>query len=246
MRRTIWKHALAMVAALAVGASASANDPVNSKPLIFDTDGDGKPDTEFLNFTRNDFDFDNDGLPDTILTYFAPMPAGKDVIGFSFHGEYWDDGPGDFTWWASDLQMRIVPPAGEQRGWTVGGYDDVFLGASDENWNGWNGSSPGATFANGGVLPFSAFPNDGQNFDRFGDQIGVELWAQHFPWKEDPQEKEGPWRVDFALDWSGGTQDGIRPMEWRDVSIILHNIPAPGSVGVMVLAGLVAPRRRRR
>lgn len=242
----MWKQALAMVAALAVGAPASANDPFESKPLVFDLDGDGQPDTQFLHFGRNDFDKNQDGFPDTILTFFAPMPAGNDVIGFWFDGEYWDDGPGPFTWWASDLQMRITPPGGDARDWTVGGWDDIALGASDENWNGWNGSSPGPTFANGGDFPFGGFPNDDQAFDHFGEQVGVNLSSEHFPWKDETQPKEGLWRVDFALDWFGGTQDGIRPMEWWDVTISLHNIPAPGALALLGMAGLVGTRRRRR
>ncbi len=244
----MWKHVLAMVAALAVGAAASANIIGNSKPLIFDTDGDGVPDAASLDFARSDFDQNGDGFPDTTLTFIAPMGAGKPVIGFWFMGDYFDDGPGRFTWWASDLQMTITAPLGRQ--WTVGGYGDIALGPSDENWNGWNGSSPGPTFANGGFLPISRFPNDGQVPPP--DLPGVFLSSVHFPdgpandWKQFPQQKEGIWTVEFALDWFGGTQDSIRPMEWKNVSITLHNIPAPGPLALLGLAGVLFKRRRRR
>jgi hypothetical protein len=172
------------------------------------------------------------------IKFDVTVGPGKPAIGFLFEGTYFDDGPGANTWWASDLQMQIISPSGNV--WTVGGWNDTALGASDENWNGWNGSSPGPTAANGGILPTDAFPNDG--LDPTG--AGVALQSVSFPWKDFPKDKEGVWSIAFATDFT--VAGAVLPnMRWTDVTISLLNVPSPGAISMLGLAGLCALRRRR-
>ncbi len=213
------KHLITAAAALAItaAASASAND-FNEKKKILDIPL---------------FDM----LLGNMQTFQISLDDGKPVVGFNFEGDYWDDGPGGPTWWASDLAMTITSPAG--RAWTVGGWDNVAT--RNENWMGWPGSS-------GGMLPpaqpTAIFPNDGQNFDANGLQIPVFLHADHFPWKEDPQPKEGIWTITLWTDFAA-VEPGPRPAFWTDISIAVYNVPSPGALALLGVAGLLTKRRRR-
>lgn len=173
------------------------------------------------------------------ITFTAVMEPGKPAGGFRFNGVYWDDFAGGDTWWASDLRMTITTPGGQE--WTAGGWDSP----NDENWNGWPGSGAGGQgFGDGlfeGPNPVSKPPNDGPNFDDDGNQTGKKLSAMHWPWKDDPKEKEGVWTITFEGDFSGA--DG--PMLWTDVEVWLLNVPAPGALALLGLAGLAGTRRRR-
>ncbi len=215
------KWGCAIVVLAAVGASAaSANIISNVKPV--------------LNIPSLDL------LPGQIINYKAYVGPGKPVIGIEFKGDYWDDGVGNGkvrTWWASDLQMKITSPSGNV--WIVGGWQDKTMGFSDENWNGWNGSSPGPTAANGGTLPTGAFPNNNNS----PAEAPVSLLATQFPWKNFPKDKAGIWFFSFANDfYFGGATPSIK---WTNVQISLINIPSPGAISVIGLAGLCALRRRR-
>ena len=212
------KHLVTAIVALAITAAASAND-FNEKKKILDI-------SLFQMLLGNEQEF------------FVPLDEGKPVVGFNFEGDYWDDGPGGPTWWASDLTMTIISPTG--RAWTVGGWDNVAF--RDENWNGWPGS-------NGGMLPpaqpTGIFPNDDQNFDANGNKIPVLLHADHFPWKDDPQPKEGIWTFRLKTDFAA-VDPGPRDAFWTGISIAVYNVPTPGALGLLGVAGLLTKRRRRR
>lgn len=213
------KHLITAAAALAITAVAGAND-FNEKKKVLDI--------PFF-----------DMLPGNLQTFEFFLDEGKPVVGFNFEGDYWDDGAGEPTWWASDLAMTITSPTG--RTWTVGGWDNLEV--RDENWDGWLGSgSPGTPPPD---QPTGIFPNDGQNFDKNGFKIPVFLHADHFPWKGDPQPKEGLWRITLSTDFAA-VDPGPREAFWTDISISLYNVPAPGALALIGVAGLLTRRRRRR
>ncbi len=213
------KHLITAAAALVITAAASAND-FNEKKKILEI-------PLFVMLVGND------------QTFMINLDKGKPVVGFNFEGDYWDDGIGDPTWWASDLTMTITSPTG--RSWTVGGWDN--LAVRDENWNGWMGSGPPGTPPPG--QPDGAFPNDGQNFDDDGNKIPVFLRAEHFPWKENPEPKEGIWTIRVATDFAAA-MPGPRDAFWVGIHISVYNIPAPGALPLLGVAGLLTTRRRRR
>lgn len=212
------KHLITAAAALAITASASANIFNEKKKIL-----------QIPLFTM---------LLGHEQTFEIFLDKGKPVVGFNFEGDYWDDGPGGPTWWASDLTMTIISPAG--RSWTVGGWDN--LNERDENWMGWEGSAGDFPPP---VQPAGVFPNDGQNFDDNGNKIPVFLHADHFPWKEDPQPKEGIWTITVKTDFLA-VDPGPRDAFWVDIQISLYNIPAPGALSLLGVAGLLTKRRRRR
>ncbi len=216
-------HLLVAATALAITAAASANI-FNEKKIILHID-------QFNMVVEN-----NGGL----VTFSIILPPGKPVVGFNFEGDWFDDGAGIPTWWASDLTMTITSPTG--RKWLVGGWDNVNF--RNENWNGWAGSSGGVPPPN---QPTGVFPNDGQQFDPLDPllQIPVFLHSDHFPWKDEPQPKEGKWLITLASDFAAA-MPGVRKAYWSNIDIALYNIPAPGALALLGVAGLLTTRRRRR
>ena len=63
--------------------------------------------------------------------------------------------------------------------------------------------------------------------------------STHFPWHDNPIAKGGDWNFMFAETWDGG-------VEYNNLTITLLKIPSPGALALSGVAGLVAPRRRRR
>ncbi len=63
--------------------------------------------------------------------------------------------------------------------------------------------------------------------------------SDHFPWHDNPIPKGGDWNFMFAETWDGAT-------EYNNLTITLLKIPSPGALALIGVAGLVAPRRRRR
>lgn len=82
---------------------------------------------------------------------------------------------------------------------------------------------------NGGVWDF-----DGA----FSEETGT-YTSTHLPWHDNPIPKGGDWNFMFAETWDGGT-------EYNNLTITLLKIPSPGALALIGVAGLVAPRRRRR
>ncbi|MEE9131793.1 MAG: hypothetical protein V3T84_17415 [Phycisphaerales bacterium] len=90
---------------------------------------------------------------------------------------------------------------------------------------------------NGGD-PFGA-QDDIWDFDGAGSQPSGFYTSTHLPWHDNPIPKGGDWNFMFAETWDGG-------VEFKNLRITLLKIPNPGALALFGVAGLVAPRRRRR
>ncbi len=99
---------IAVAAGLAIAASASANDFVETKSIAIG-------------------DFDLEGGQSITFDIDTAALGGGPVVGFQFSGIYEDaDGAGGS--WASDLQLTVTTSSGTM--FVVGGFDAGF----DENW----------------------------------------------------------------------------------------------------------------
>lgn len=86
-------------------------------------------------------------------------------------------------------------------------------------------------------------------FDNIGD--ADDLWGftgpdsgnymdEFFPWKFKPQPK-GDWTLGLTNDWSADPF----PNEYNNMIITFYKIPAPGTLVLLALGGLIGRRRRR-
>lgn len=93
---------------------------------------------------------------------------------------------------------------------------------------------PGNNFGD----PFG--PSDeGWDFEGIGSDLSGPYTSTHLTWHDNPIQKGGDWNFMFAEVWDGGTQ-------YNNLTITLLKIPSPGALALIGVAGLVAPRRRRR
>ena len=93
---------------------------------------------------------------------------------------------------------------------------------------------PGNNFGD----PFG--PSDeGWDFEGIGSDLSGPYTSTHFTWHDDPIQKGGDWNFMFAETWDGG-------VGYNNLTITLLKIPSPGALALIGVAGLVAPRRRRR
>ncbi|MCH7848398.1 MAG: hypothetical protein IIB53_08550 [Planctomycetes bacterium] len=77
------------------------------------------------------------------------------------------------------------------------------------------------------------------DFDGVDSQPSGSYTSTHLLWHDNPIPKGGDWNFMFAETWDGGT-------EYNNLTITLLKIPSPGALALIGVAGLVAPRRRRR
>ena len=113
-------------------------------------------------------------------------------------------------------------------------------------------SVPDASFASDLQLQLMS-PSDASfivgGFDNIGDANA--LWSftgpdsgnyidEFFPWKEDQQPK-GDWTLWLTNDWGADPF----PNEYNSMIITFYKIPAPGTLVLLALGGLIGRRRRR-
>ena len=77
------------------------------------------------------------------------------------------------------------------------------------------------------------------DFDGLDSQPSGPYTSTHLLWHDNPIPKGGDWNFMFAETWDGG-------VEYNNLTITLLKIPSPGALALIGVAGLVAPRRRRR
>ena len=81
--------------------------------------------------------------------------------------------------------------------------------------------------------------DEGWDFEGIGSNLSGPYTSTHLTWHDNPIQKGGDWNFMFAEVWDGGT-------EYNNLTITLLKIPSPGALALIGVAGLVAPRRRRR
>lgn len=81
--------------------------------------------------------------------------------------------------------------------------------------------------------------DEGWDFEGSGSEFSGPYTSTHLTWHDNPIQKGGNWNFMFAETWDGGTQ-------YNNLTITLLKIPSPGALALIGVAGLVAPRRRRR
>ena len=81
--------------------------------------------------------------------------------------------------------------------------------------------------------------DEGWDFEGKGSDLSGPYTSTHLTWHDNPIQKGGDWNFMFAETWDGGTS-------YNNLTITLLKIPSPGALALIGVAGLVAPRRRRR
>lgn len=146
---------------------------------------------------------------------FVINTTGTGIVGFSFSGDYSEVVDGS---WASDTRLRIYLNDTEVA--HIGGFTDA---GADWDFQGSTSNPPGF-YAHG----VNGSPPNGDGMPDFSIK--------------DLATGDDEWRFVFT---NGYHSSFTGDLTWTNGEIVLHQIPAPGALALLGVAGLVSRRRRR-